>query len=200
MEVNHMLSQNIFLTFKKHDGILKASEAQKLGISRETLRKAASRGDLQLLQRGVYGLPGAELDDMQVLQFSFKKGVFSHESAAILYGYSSHSPYEHQMTFPQGYNNKRFKEVNIVPTYSILKNYELGQTTVVNWLGNEVTAYDREKTVLDILRSNNFLPSTKEEIFRNYMRDSYKNLERLEEYARLMGVLPALESELNKIA
>ncbi len=188
-----MLSPEVKKIFEKYNGTLPTKIAVQHGINRETLRKAALRNDIEKVGRGIYLLHDAIEDDLFSTQAIYNRGIYSHETALMLYNYGTFSPFKHHMTFPQGYNSKVFKDSKIKPTFVSKKYYDLGVTQVDTWFGNPVNVYDRERTVLDMLVSPTALAFTLEEMWRDYLDDDEKDLDMLKEYARLLNREYALE-------
>ncbi|MCI1650670.1 type IV toxin-antitoxin system AbiEi family antitoxin domain-containing protein [Bifidobacterium tibiigranuli] len=183
-----MLSERTRVAFESHDGVLTAEQAQTQSISREALRKAVGRGDLLWLSHGIYALPDYPIDDMMVDQYRFPRGVFSHESAASLYGYTVATPAFYQMTFPYGYHSESIKRQRIKPFFATPVHYETGRSTMDNWLGNEISVTDREKTLLDVLVAKEIFSDVKQEVLRTYLADPDKNLDRLGQYVNKLNV------------
>lgn len=195
-----MLSERMKKAFEKNGGILSLKEATALQFSKESLRKAYLRGDLKKEDRGIYLLGDEYYDQMLITQKIFRRGIFSNETAVFLYNYSTFIPQSYHMTFPYGYHSNRFAQYMVKPTFATSKFYQLGVSSVENWSGNLVVAYDRERTVIDILRSNVTMAEVKEEVIDNYLYDSERNLAQLVTYARLMKMEKDIEQEVLKHA
>jgi glycogen debranching enzyme len=54
--------------------------------------------------RGVYVLPEVWEDELFILQYTYRKGIFSHETALWLLDFSDRTPQKYTMTFPVGYH------------------------------------------------------------------------------------------------
>ncbi|OQO88259.1 hypothetical protein BH739_04685 [Enterococcus casseliflavus] len=193
-----MLSEKLQQIFDRYNGSLPTKIAVQEGISKETLRQAALRGDIEKVRRGGYVLTDETADDYFLIQSNISKGIISHESAAMFLDYGNFTPFLCHMTFPQGYNNAQLEKQNIRPSYVAKEFHELGVTTMETWHGNEILVYNRERTVLDLLASRHSTAETVERVFEDYMDDDEKDLERLYRYAKLMNRLYCLkEVELN---
>ncbi|MGM0123236.1 hypothetical protein IGI37_000602 [Enterococcus sp. AZ194] len=195
-----MLSKKLKAVFDKYNGTLPTKVAVREGISKETLRKAALRGDIEKVDRSGYVLLEALQDDYFLLQSAVPKGIISHESAAMFLNYGNFSPFECHMTFPHGYNNPNLNKHLIRPKYVSSSYYDLGVTKLETWHGNLVFAYDRERTVLDMLASRHSSAETVERVLDDYFYDDEKDLSRLYEYAEKMNRLYCLKEVNLKIA
>jgi len=181
-----MMKSELKEVFEQHNGILTAKEAKLHGFSAEALRKACLRGDVERSERGVYVLSVDFADDLFQLQQVFRRGIFSHQTAVMLHRLSTFSPFYYSMTFPHGYHSKSFEKRKVQPSFSTEKYYDVGVEEVETWFGNKVVAYNKERTIIDMLRSEDML-YWEEEIMSNYLNDPDKNITRLLDYARLFG-------------
>ncbi|MDH6364528.1 hypothetical protein M2139_001481 [Enterococcus sp. PF1-24] len=182
-----MLTTSVREVFDKYNGTLPVKFAIKHGIGEGTLRKAYERGDIERPKRGVYLLPESLEDDYLAIQSQYNRGVFSHESALNLYGYTTDNPFYYYMTFPRGYHSKQFKKSLIRPTYIDEKYYSIGLIETESWHGNKVLAYDKERTILDMLVSSHAHPYVVEEMLEEYAWEERKNLDNLYKYAELLN-------------
>lgn len=181
-----MLSKKLISAFEKYNGTLLTKFALEEGIDKETLRKAALRGDIEHPSRSVYVLNDAYPDDYFILSNIYSKGIISHESAALLWEYSTFAPFELVMTFPRGYHTESLGAEKI-KAISVSKDFhQFGVTETTTWLGNFVKVYDRERTVLDMLASSHSTAANIEEVWNSYLADDQKDLEKLWHYAKIM--------------
>lgn len=191
-----MIQQKMRDAFLQHDGVLSVKQAESLGLSKEGLRKAYLRGDLDRLHPGIYALNDAIPDDQVVTQQIYRKGIYSHESAAALYGLTSLTPFFYYMTFPHGYHSDELDRNQVSPIYATDKYYNTGKTTQLNWLSNEIVVYDKEKTVIDLMRSKHTLPLIKNEVIESYLHDPEADFERLRRYAKELNMIDRIEKEV----
>ncbi|MGO3710322.1 type IV toxin-antitoxin system AbiEi family antitoxin domain-containing protein [Vagococcus salmoninarum] len=183
-----MLTKRVLDVFKKYKGTLPIKVAQQYGIDHETLRKAYLRGDIERPVRGIYLLKEAMLDDLFATQSIVSRGIYSHQTAVMLFNYSTYVPHYHYMTFPQGYNNSSLGQKKIKAKFANSETYLLGITSEKTWEGNLITVYDRERTVLDALGDPTYPEYELEEIIENYKQDNKKNSNNLTKYAEEMNV------------
>lgn len=195
-----MLREKMKNAFAEYNDMLSTELARKRGISKDTLTKACQRGDIIRDSRGIYYLPGSAPDDMFVTQLLYKRGIYSHESAVLLWQYGSYSPFKHRLTFPRGYHVESFEERMVQPTFVDKKYYEIGVTEVNSWHGNPLVVYDRERTVLDMLADRNAQAFVVEEMLADYSRDKDKDIASLYQYAEKMNRTPLLEGVGEKLA
>lgn len=191
-----MLTRRVKNAFEENNGILSLSLAEEKGLSKETLRKAYLRGDLVKDSRGIYLLDESNADDMYSLQLRFSTGIFSHETAVMLHGLSTYSPFVYHLTFPRGYHLKNAKDYNIYSHHMVKEKYNYGIVLMESWHGNNLIVTDLERTVIDMLKANRTMPGVEEEMLENYFWMEERNINRLKSYARFWGVESEVEEKV----
>lgn len=188
-----MLSKKLQQIFEKYNGTLPTNVAVKEGISKETLRQAALRGDIEKIRRGGYALLDAFVDDYFLVQSNLPTGIISHESAAMFLEYGNFSPFWAHMTFPVGYHNVQLERLKIKPSYVAKEFHDLGVTTLKTWHGNDILAYNKERTVLDMLASRHSTAETIARVLDDFMADDKRDMDQLYRYAEKMNRLYCLK-------
>jgi len=174
---------------KRNNGSVTYQDVVKEGIHSEYLRLMVEEGTLDKSGRGQYVLRNSMIDDMETLQKRYGRGVFSHESALFLLGFSDRTPIEHVMTFPRKYNITS-PSSNGIKTYRVdEKTYNLGIITTETQFQHVVRTYSIERTLCDLLRPNSKV-STEiiTDAFKQYSRSNNKNLIQLMEFAKTFHV------------
>ena len=85
-------------------GMVTAAQVTKAGMHRSVLQELVKDGELSRVGRGLYVSTKAWEDDFYLLQRKYGRGIFSHDTALYLLGYSDRTPAKYTMTFPKGYN------------------------------------------------------------------------------------------------
>lgn len=185
------------LTDKKK-GVLTTAEVMSAGISKTSLAKFIEAKGYERISRGVYCSADAWHDAMYFLQLRCKKIVFSHETALFLHGMTDQEPLYYSVTAATGYNPKHLSSTG-VKVYTIRPDlFELGLEKALTPFGHEVSVYNPERTICDLLRSRNKLDGrTLQDAIKHYALRKEKNLPRLMEYADTFHVrkilIPYLE-------
>lgn len=170
------------------NGFVTSSEVTEAGIPRRCLTQAVEKGLLLKAERGLYMLPDAWEDELLVLQHRFKRGVFSHETALFLHGLTDRTPAGFTMTFPHSYNAKSAQAEGVFVKKSVAKHHGLGQCAVKTPYGNEVVAYDVERTLCDIVRGDGALDvQLVNPAMKAYAASTGKNVNKLLRYAKELG-------------
>lgn len=182
---------------KENNGVITSAKVTESGLSRGTLKYLTDIGKLERSARGVYILPEVWDDEIYNLQVQFKRGIFSGETALFLNDLSDRTPNSYQMTFPIGYNVTSLKNENVKAVRAAKKLYELGIITVLTPGGNPVRAYNKEKTLCDILRGrSNTDIQIVSDAFKQYVRSENINIPLLSKYAKILRVEKKLRSYL----
>jgi len=183
-----MLGERLKDAFEQENGVLTLDRATQLGFSKESVRKAYRRGDLLKAERGIYLLDDRYEDDLYIMQLKYSKGIYSYESACMLHGLTTFSPFSYIMTFPKGYHLNTREAQYIEAHFATPKFYALGVMELNSWFGNPLRVTNLERTVIDMLRSPYTLPDIVDEVLSNYRWSDNKDLSRLKDYARLYRV------------
>ncbi len=110
------------------DGTITAGQVTAAGLHRSILQELVKRKEIYRFGRGLYVLSSAWEDDFYLLQRRYGRGIYSHDTALYLLGYSDRTPVHYTMTFPKGYNSPSLKQENISIRRSVPENYSLGVT------------------------------------------------------------------------
>jgi len=173
----------------KNNGVITANQLKDLGIHRQYLSILVDQGQLEKVNRGVYISANSFEDPLFSLQSRFSKGIYSHNTALYLHGFTDRTPLKYTMTFPTSYNITKVQEQSVNTYRTMDKFFNIGLTTVETDNGHMVRAYSLERTLCDIVRGNSKV--TKEEIvnaFKQYSKSKSKDLFELYKYATLLKV------------
>jgi len=177
----------ILKTAKKNNGIILSEQASDFGFSRATIKSLVDEGVLTSVQRGVYVTNEGYVDDFFLLGRKFKSGIFSHETALYLLGFSDRAPVTIIMSFRHGSSTTRMKEEGI-RAVMVSKDFRLGEATLVR-SGTEIKVYNIERTLVDLLKPRydtdyeQLIPALK-----RYAAYGKKDINKLFRYANVFGV------------
>jgi len=171
---------------KNNNGIILSKQASDFGFSRATIKSLVDEGLLIHVQRGVYVTNEGYVDDFFLLGSKFKSGIFSHETALYLLGFSDRAPVIITMSFKHGSSTKRMKEEGI-RAVMVSKDFGLGETILVR-NGAEIKIYEIERTLVDLLKPRydtdfeQLIPALK-----RYAAYDKKDINKLFRYAKTFG-------------
>ncbi|MBS1412784.1 MAG: hypothetical protein HPZ00_05650 [Christensenellaceae bacterium] len=181
----------------EHGGIIEAKIAAQRGISKAMLYKLCKEDKIHRIVKGQYILPDDMQDELLSISKRSDKIIFSHETALFLHGISDRTPFEHTVTAPSGCIPSAAIKSECKVYYIKPELFELGKTTLITPAGNEVQAYDLERTICDVIRSRNKLGTeTFLAALKMYAASPKKNLNKLNTYAKQMRVEKVLRQYL----
>lgn len=170
------------------NGTVTTKQVSEIGLNRGILKDLVKDGELYRFGRGFYVINDTWEDDFYLLQHRYERGIYSHETALYLLGYSDRTPQKYTMTFPKGYNSPSIKQKNINIKRTIEKNYLLGVTELKSPCGNTIYVYDLERTLCDILRGNNNDIQIVNAAMKKYAASKDKDINRLIQYSEKLHV------------
>ncbi len=175
---------------ESQDGIITSAQVAEAGLYREALRELVRKGEIHRFGRGLYVKSNVWEDDFYLLQRKYGRGIYSHDTALYLLGYSDRTPANYTMTFPKGYNAVSLKDENLTVRRVVRENYEAGIIQIQSPSGNPIQVYCLERTLCDILRGSGSDIQIVVDAMKRYAASKYKNIHRLMEYAELLRVKP----------
>ena len=180
-----------------HGGIIETKIAAGYGISKAMLYKLCKEDKLLRIAKGQYILPDDMQDELLAISNRSERIIFSHETALYLHGISDRTPFEHTVTAPSGCIPSSAIKSECKVYYIKPELFELGKTTLRTPAGNDVPAYDLERTICDVIRSRNKLGTeTFLAALKLYAANPKKNLNQLNTYAKQMRVEKVLRQYL----
>ena len=160
------------------------------GIWRGEVKALVDSEELVRCGRGLYVKQDAWPDDLYLLQQKYPRGIFSHDTALYLLGYSDRVPLTYEITFPKGYNAASLKQIDVSVKRVIPEIYNQGITEVESGFGHKVKIYELERTLCDIVRGRGSEIQIVLDAMKRYAQSPDKNMMKLMHYAKLLHVIP----------
>lgn len=174
-------------------GIVTTAQVSAADIPRHYLSKMVAENLLRRVDRGVYAAPEAWEDEMFLLQYKYSKGIFSHETALYVHGFTDRTPTRFVMTFPYGYHAQSIVGKTIRMKKVVKSIYDLGIVDGKTAFGNIIRLYDLERTLCDIVKGNNNCDiQIVNQAMKQYAAFKGKNISRLLQYAEELRVKPKI--------
>lgn len=182
---------------KEHGGIVETKIAIAHGISKAMLSKLCKEDKIHRVAQGQYIFPDDMQDELLSISKRTEQLIFSHETALFLHGISDRTPFEHTITVPSNYTPSVVTKAACKIYYIKPELFDMGKTMLKTPAGNEVPAYDLERTVCDMIRSRNKLGTeTFLAALKMYAASPKKDLNKLNTYAKKMRVSNVLRQYL----
>ncbi|WP_165253096.1 type IV toxin-antitoxin system AbiEi family antitoxin domain-containing protein [Adlercreutzia sp. ZJ304] len=172
-----------------NEGRLTFSEASAAGIPKDAFYRYVKEKGLEKHGRGLYLSDNALPDEFALLQTRFPKAIFSHDTALFLHEMSEREPIPLSVSVGSGYNSPSLRDQGVHIHYVKPEWYGLGVCDAKTPYGNLVKAYDKERTICDLIRKKDSIDITEfNYALKTYAASKDKNLARLSEYARTMNM------------
>ena len=182
---------------KSHGGIIETRISEQHGISKAMLYNLCKEDKIHRIVKGQYILPDDMQDELLSISKRSDRIIFSHETALFLHGISDRTPFEHTVTAPSGCIPSAAIKSECKVYYIKPELFDLGKTTLRTPSGNNVPAYDLERTICDVIRSRNKLGTeTFLAALKLYAANPKKDLNKLNSYAKKMRVFNVLRQYL----
>ena len=172
------------------NGIITAAQLTKAGLHRGYLHNFVESGELYRFGRGLYVQSSAWEDDFYLLQRKYSRGIYSHDTALYLLGYSDRTPARYTMTFPKGYNALSLKQEDLIVKRVIPENYDFGIIEIQSPSGNPIRVYDLERTMWEICRGSGSDIQIVGAAMKRYAASKDKDIHKLMQYAERLRVKP----------
>ncbi|WP_165053140.1 MULTISPECIES: type IV toxin-antitoxin system AbiEi family antitoxin domain-containing protein [unclassified Adlercreutzia] len=182
-------TQTLDRILEEGDGIITASAAAKEGVPKDSFYRYVKEKELEKQGRGIYLSKDAFPDELALLQARFPKAIFSHDAALFLHDMSEREPIPLSVSVESGYNSPSLKDQGVRIYYVKPEWHSMGVCDVKTPDGNLVKAYDKERTICDVIRKRKSTDVTEfNYALKSYVSSKGKNLARLSEYARTMNM------------
>lgn len=174
---------------RRGGGLVTTAQVTEAGIPRSRLSEMVRSGVLERVQRGVYCLADEWEDEFLAAKLRFPRGIFSDDTALYLHDFTDRTPERLTMTFARSYNATKAREAGIEVRTCADDVRDLGVTVVRTPYGNDVRAYDLERTLCDLVRGRWVVDvQIVSPAVRRYVRAGRGSPQRLLEYACALGV------------
>ena len=189
--------------FEKHNGLLRASEAIRLGVPEHIVYEMVQQGELVKEARGVYRLTDSDpLGNPDLVQVSLLvlKGVICLISALYFYELTTQIPHSIYVALPQNAGRPRLKYPPLEVFWVTNSLHSVGVDVHV-LDGVKVKIYNREKTVADCFKFRKRIgEDIALEALKDYVNQPNLDVDKLLQYAKLNRVekriMPYLKSLL----
>lgn len=181
----------------ENEGKLNVKDALREGVSKEAIDAWIKEGALHKLSPGFYLTPEAALDEMFLIRVYSNDAVYSHETALFLHKLWDTKLAKWVVTAPAGSSAIHLRAMGVTVHFMKKDLFKLGMIPVKTVFGRTVFTYNLERTICDILRSQNDMSSAVvDEAVKRYAAREDKDLAQLVSYAKQFRI----EAQLKKYA
>ena len=177
--------------FKKNHGYITTKEIENIGISKTLIPKLIKQKVLRKVAYGIYIDNNLIEDEFYILQQKFSNIIFSYNTACYLLNLSDRAPYKIDVTTLNHNNIGEDLEIHYVSK----DKFNIGITEIKSPYGNPIKVYNAERCICDLLKNKNEVDiELYNKIIKNYFKQSKKDLETLEEYAKIFNIQEKFEN------
>ena len=187
MKVGETMFENkmIIKFLKKNHNYITTNELESLGIDKRDIPKYIDNGTIKRVYHGIYMNPNIMEDEYYIIQMRYPSAIFSYNTAFHILNITNMTPSKIDITSVRGKSIRGNYNIHYVSK----EKYNLGIITVESPFGNPVKIYNAERTICDMLKSDNeFDLELQNRILNNYFKSKNKNIKLLEEYSKKLGV------------
>ena len=179
-------------------GFVTRKDIDARGIPSVYLSRYVRKFGLRRIARGFYAEEGWIVDPYVVFQYAYPKFVYSFGSAVYLHGLGDILPSYLEVTGPLNYRPMSEKREDVIAhTDTVSASYGLGIADVKTSLGNAVRAYDKEKTVCDLIKHKEKVEfETYTKALNLYARSKDRDINKLMKYARILKIEKEVRSQM----
>jgi len=174
---------------RKNGGFITVTQGREAGLSHMSILRAVKAGVIERVAHGVYGAADEFDDVLYASQLRRPKMIYSHGTSLYLHVLTDRDPLNHFVTVPTGYNTKQLISEGFT-VFSVKADlFDVGISKTQTKYGNEVTAYNMERTICDCVRSRNRMDAEiVTEAVKRYARHKERNIHMLMEMADMFGI------------
>lgn len=174
---------------KNNNGMVTRKEIKDKNIPTIYLSRLVEEGILNRVDRGIYLSDAGVYDEYYFLQYKYTQVIYSYATALYFHGLIDLIPNKIIVSVPHSYKINKIPD-NLEVRYVKEDIVNLGVTQVETNIGNMVNAYDKERTIIDIIINQDLIDrETYTTAIRNYIRSRDKNINLLFMYASKMNAI-----------
>ena len=178
-------NEKIIKFLKQHHDYILTKDIVNLGIDKKYIPKFIEQKIIKKVAHGIYMNSNIMEDEYYIIQQRYPSAIFSYNTAFHILNMTNLTPTEIDIT---SYNGRKVKG-NYNVHYISKDKYNLGIITVESPFGNPIKVYNAERSICDMLKSDNeFDLELQNRILDNYFKSKSKNIKLLEEYAKKLNV------------
>jgi predicted transcriptional regulator of viral defense system len=171
-----------------NSGIIKTETLNKNGFTSRDIKQLTHEGLLNRIKQGHYIGNYREVSDIEIISKLVPMGVLCLFTAIDYYELATVNPTEICIALPRGFTCPVLPSDIYANVYHMTSGHFEAGITEVEVNGAMVRMYDAEKTVCDCFKYDNEVEKgIALEVLKNYMAGGNCNIQKLLEYANLLG-------------
>jgi len=174
---------------RENGGFITVTQGRESGLSHMSILRAVKAGLIERVAHGVYGAADEFYDVLYASQLRRPKMIYSHGAALYLHDLTDRDPLSLSVTVTTGYNTKQLISEGFTVFTVKAGLYNVGIIKMQTKYGNEVTAYNMERTICDCVRSRSRMDAEMmTEAVKRYSRHKDRDIHTLMEMAEMFRI------------
>ena len=186
---------------KTNNGYVSRKDIDRNKIPSIYLSRYVKKHNLIQIVRGFYAREDWIVDPYLIFQYTYPQFIYSFNSAIYLHGLGDILPNYLEVTGPFNYRPMSKNRDDVVThTDTVDESYNLGITDIKTSLGNAVRAYDKEKTICDLIKHKDKIEfEVYVKALTRYARSKDKDINKLMRYAQIMKIENKVRDQMEVI-
>ena len=186
---------------KTNSGYVSRKDIDRNRIPSIYLTRYVKKYNLIQIVRGFYAREDWIVDPYLIFQYTYPQFIYSFNSAIYLHGLGDVLPNYLEVTGPFNYRPMSKNRDDVMThTDTVDESYNLGITDIKTSLGNVVRAYDKEKTICDLIKHKDKIEfEVYVKALTRYARSKDKDINKLMRYAQIMKIENKVRDQMEVI-
>ena len=186
---------------KTNNGYVTRKDVDRNRIPSIYLSRYVKKHNLIQVVRGFYAREDWIVDPYLIFQYTYPQFIYSFNSAIYLHGLGDVLPNYLEVTGPFNYRPMSKNRDDVMThTDTVDESYNLGIIDIKTSLGNVVRAYDKEKTICDLIKHKDKIEfEVYVKALTRYARSKDKDINKLMRYAQIMKIENKVRDQMEVI-
>lgn len=176
--------EKIIKFMQQNNGYIATKDFLSLGITKNKITEYIKKGIIKKVSHGLYLDCNLLEDEYYIIQRRYSNVVFSYNTAFHILNLTNRTPIEIDITTIRSNNIKGHYNVHYVTE----DKFDIGKIEVISPFGNKIYVYNAERSICDMLKSNDFELELQNRILNEYFHSENKNLDQLIEYSKVFNI------------
>jgi len=183
----------------KKGGVITSKDAVNNGISRTMLKKMNDTNYIKRIEYGIYATDDFIYDEYYIFQLKHKDSIFSHNTSLYFQEMTERTPSKMDITVKRSTHLSSLEDkINLYRVNESILG--LGKIQIKTPYNHIVTAYNKERTVCDLINNKSDLDiELVNKSIRNCIKSKYFNANEMFEYSKKMKIYEKVKNYMEAI-
>ena len=183
----------------KKGGVITSKEAVNNGISRTMLKKMNDTNYIKRIEYGIYATDDFIYDEYYIFQLKHKDSIFSHNTSLYFQEMTERTPSKMDITVKKSTHLSSLEDkINLYRVNESILG--LGKIQIKTPYNHIVTAYNKERTVCDLINNKSDLDiELVNKSIRNCIKSKDFNANEMLEYSKKMKIYEKVKNYMEAI-